>query len=652
MTLFSSLWSEANGTNTPLFGALWAGVSDTGVEALEPLFANGELGGYWPADPAYAYEDSAGTTLASVGGVVGYRTDVALGKHAVQATTANKPYLRVTPTTNKPWYDSNTATGALTATFSGALGSACTLATVTPEGVSIIENQTVGTTYNITPPYGYNSDVLIINRALTAAEKALVTRVMVRDVPGLVNELQVIQSIFVHGGVGGWYSRADFSKLLTAYNGTTAVTAINDAIGRNEPAAGTIAALNATSTQRPLLKQLATGQYHLYHDRVDDKLTLASMPAGDYTIAFASFAGVSVYPIKLNATETLSLPAIDATEMLVINRALTDSETSSVRSILATKAPTIGATDILRLYSSTNSVNLAITETGGDSGATWELGDGQTASGTSCVKTVAAPQSVVLRATTPDKITTIDWNTKNLFGQIVDLSKLTALTYFYCNANQLTGSIPSLTTNTALIYFDCGSNQLTGSIPSLTTNTALIYFYCYINHLTGSIPSLTTNTALIDFHCGSNQLTGSIPSLTTNTALVYFTCYSNQLTGSIPSLTTNTALIYFNCGSNQLTGSIPSLTTNTALIYFYCYNNQLTDFAGGTVSNTLGDFQAQNNLLTETAVNAILAAFVAANRTTGTRVLNLGGTGNAAPTGQGITDKATLQSRGWTVTTN
>jgi len=40
---------------------------------------------------------------------------------------------------------------------------------------------------------------------------------------------------------------------------------------------------------------------------------------------------------------------------------------------------------------------------------------------------------------------------------------------------------------------------------------------------------------------------------------------------------------------------------------------------------------------------------VAAGASGGT--LNLAGT-NAAPTGQGITDKATLNSRGWTVTTN
>jgi hypothetical protein len=76
------------------------------------------------------------------------------------------------------------------------------------------------------------------------------------------------------------------------------------------------------------------------------------------------------------------------------------------------------------------------------------------------------------------------------------------------------------------------------------------------------------------------------------------------------------------------------------------------NWSGGSISATLGYYQADQCMLTAEAVNAILAAFVAANRTTGTRVLNLGGTGNAAPTGQGLIDKQTLIDRGWTVTTN
>jgi Leucine-rich repeat (LRR) protein len=159
-------------------------------------------------------------------------------------------------------------------------------------------------------------------------------------------------------------------------------------------------------------------------------------------------------------------------------------------------------------------------------------------------------------------------------------------------------------------------------------------------------------TKLVDFYCHANQLTGPIPSLSALTNLQNFYCYTNQLTGSIPSLIGLSSLQVFYCFNNQLTGSIPSLSGLSNLQQFACSENQITGFDGGSVSNTLGAFYAQNNQLTSAVVNAILAAFVAANKTTGTRILNLGGTGNAAPTGQGITDKATLDSRGWTVIIN
>jgi len=84
------------------------------------------------------------------------------------------------------------------------------------------------------------------------------------------------------------------------------------------------------------------------------------------------------------------------------------------------------------------------------------------------------------------------------------------------------------------------------------------------------------------------------------------------------------------------------------LEFFGCFSNQLTDFAGGSVSNTLINFQAQNNQLTQSAVDAILAEFVAAGGTNGT--LTLGGT-NASPTGgESNTDRITLVGRGWDVT--
>jgi Leucine-rich repeat (LRR) protein len=139
--------------------------------------------------------------------------------------------------------------------------------------------------------------------------------------------------------------------------------------------------------------------------------------------------------------------------------------------------------------------------------------------------------------------------------------------------------------------------------------------------------------------------------------LSVFNCSINRLTETIPSLSANTGLAFFSCASNQLTGTIPSLSELNNLEFFSCWSNQLRHFAGGSVSNTLGDFKAQNNQLRATSVNSILAAFVAAGRTTGTPILNgtcilnLGGTTNSRPTGQGVTDVTTLRNRGWTVTT-
>ena len=417
-----------------------------------------------------------------------------------------------------------------------------------------------------------------------------------------------VEDLFSGGYTGCWLDINDLSLLYTTDVGSTHVAVVSDQIGRAETKSVGVNALQATSSQRPILGQWpSAGRYYAYHDRVDDKLTLSGMPAGTYTIGFASFSGVQVYEDVYSAG-TISLPAIDCSELIVINRVLTAGEKANLRSYLSTKTPTIGATDLLRLFCYSSSVNLSVTASGSSSSFTWELGDGQTATGYSCVKTISAPQSVVFRGTLPETVTIIDFSYKNLYGQIVDISKLSAL-----------------------LTFDCRDNQLTGSIPSISANTALIVFRCEINKLTGSIPSLSANTALVTF-----------------------SCYGNQLTGSIPSLSTNTALATFYCDSNQLTGSIPSISANTALVTFYCHANQLAGYVGGAFPASLGNFDASYNPLTGSAVNAILAGAVAGGRTSasGTCVLNISGTGPAAPTGQGITDKSTLISRGWTVDTN
>jgi len=243
-------------------------------------------------------------------------------------------------------------------------------------------------------------------------------------------------------------------------------------------------------------------------------------------------------------------------------------------------------------------------------------------------------------------------------NQITSISKdMSLLTNIEVQRNNITGSLPLLGANARIVYFN--NNFFSGNIPSLSScvNLESAYFRTQLGttRLTGPIPDLSNNTKLQNLLLESNQLTGTIPSLSANTLLRDFRCNANRLTGTIPSLNGLAFLRLFRCNNQQgtikLTGSIPSLSTNIELQEFRCDGNQITHFDGDSVADTLGNFQAQANQLTSTAVNAILAAFVAANRTEGTRILNLGGVGNAAPTGQGITDRQTLLNRGWRTAT-
>ena len=194
---------------------------------------------------------------------------------------------------------------------------------------------------------------------------------------------------------------------------------------------------------------------------------------------------------------------------------------------------------------------------------------------------------------------------------------------------------------------DGTTDVVNGTGASVTTT----HSYVADQHNITADPS--SNTALLTFAIYSNQLTGSAPDISSNTALANLYLNSNQFTGSLPSISSNIALLSLYAYSNQFTGLIPDISSNIKIQNFDVHDNQLTDVAAGFAVPTERsfDFNASNNALTETAVNAILVAFDTANPTAiGT--INLSGGTNAAPTGAGATAAASLIAKGWTVTTN
>jgi hypothetical protein len=227
-----------------------------------------------------------------------------------------------------------------------------------------------------------------------------------------------------------------------------------------------------------------------------------------------------------------------------------------------------------------------------------------------------------------------------------------------------TGAFPDLSAITTLATVNINNSSLTGSNLNLSALTNLATLSIHSNLLSGAFPILPTgaNSKIVSLNVGQNKttrFTGTPPLLTDHPACTNLAYSNNNAAGPIQDLSVRPTLTNFWCTGNFHTGNIPNLSSHTVLAVFRVSGQRgttkLTGFAGGTVSATLGDFWADSNQLPAAAVNAILAAFVAAGRVktpTNTCTIQLGGTGNAAPTGQGITDKQTLQARGWTVTTN
>jgi hypothetical protein len=206
-----------------------------------------------------------------------------------------------------------------------------------------------------------------------------------------------------------------------------------------------------------------------------------------------------------------------------------------------------------------------------------------------------------------------------------------------------------------LMKIDVTSDGLMGPMPDYSIYPSLMIVVCSDNLMTGHIPDLSLNASLMVFDCGQNTLDGPMPSLVDNAALTNFICYDNLMTGSIPPLTANTLLKEFNCSENQLTGVIPSLSGNTDLTDFVCDDNMLTGYTSSTMAATCIKFDASTNLLTEAAVDQILADFatnVAARPAVG-QIL-LGGVGNAPPSVAGLMNRTAIMvaKPGWTVTVN
>lgn len=176
----------------------------------------------------------------------------------------------------------------------------------------------------------------------------------------------------------------------------------------------------------------------------------------------------------------------------------------------------------------------------------------------------------------------------------------------------------------------------------------------------GEMSGFSEITGLNDtFDCSYNALTGAFPSLAKSTGLQYLYANGNSFAGTLPSFAACTALLIASFADNSgITGTMPSFAACTLLQQFLATNVQWSVYVSGCFAT-----QANLSLLTlnycafasDIYINSILAD-LRTSSALGGRVactVDLSGGTNAAPTGQGIIDKAYLNLiSGWSVTTN
>ena len=293
--------------------------------------------------------------------------------------------------------------------------------------------------------------------------------------------------------------------------------------------------------------------------------------------------------------------------------------------------------------------------------------------------------------------------TSLLFGNLLLLSQV------YCFFDS---SLASLDTSglPGLTLLDCDSCNI--SALDVSHNPLLQTLYCFQQGYPAppappppfwplpvlSVLDVTHNPALLDLACFSNNI--SSLDLSNNPLLQTLNTIQCLLTGL--NLSHNPALVFLNCNTNPFAGSPPTLdlSANTALQYLSCSYCNLASLdlshnpllAGVECDTTAGQTYALSSLdisnnpvivhleikfglasagnhLTSAAVNSILASLVLENTSSPGFLasiaymetiygpgyqpnVDLSGGFNDPPTGQGLVDKATLISNGWSVTTN
>ena len=259
------------------------------------------LAGYWPADPAYLYQDSAGTIPASTNGtgVVGLRVDASKGLSTGASTVTNPDFL-----SGSSGWGASGVDGTHTITFStgsvryqsGATSPVLYLTqadAMTPGALNIL-------TISVSASNGGNMSINN-NGGYTSIDVSVGTR-----------------SVIFQAGAAETY--LNFYRGKAGQDATFTSIDIKPLLGNH--------AYQQTTSKKPILKRTPTSNVYWLNSDADDELTATLGNLGaDCTVAQAGAEGVT-FTEGVNISSTYNIaPAYGFNgDVAIFNRALSVTE--------------------------------------------------------------------------------------------------------------------------------------------------------------------------------------------------------------------------------------------------------------------------------------------------------------------------------------
>lgn len=307
--------------STVIGGAFWTpsctilgGTSKTFNQLIKSLFANNEQGfAYDPNDLSTMWQDAAGTVpVTGVGQPVGLILDKSgRNNHAYQTTSAARPIFR-----QKPILGSElVVNGDFSTGISnwGVVGGSATKAVTWVGGSLKVSAETAGTCVSS----GLMNTLLVAGKTYQVSGDCITY-----DSVGGLN------SVYIGDGAQLVGTVTAVGKFSFTFTSAFASTKIN--MGRTSGGSSSLAYSQWDNISVKEVLSYGTDQNHIKYDAVDDKLitTLPAQLTGCTVIRSVPNVGT-----KILTGQTIPTPYNDNTDhcgLIVINRALTASETSQI----------------------------------------------------------------------------------------------------------------------------------------------------------------------------------------------------------------------------------------------------------------------------------------------------------------------------------